>query len=183
MGTKFDSINEKHKKFIEKQKMFVVGSASPTGHMSVSPKGMDAFKILDENHIVWMNFSGSTNETSAHIQEDNRMTILFNSFDKNPLILKLYGTAEVIHNKDPQWDELKSHFKNIFGIRQFFKMEVELVLTSCGYGVPMYDYIGERNLIEKWAEKKGEEGMRDYWIKNNTKTINGKDTNLMELSK
>ncbi len=183
MGTKFDSINKKHKEFIQKQKMFVIGSAGADGYINVSPKGMDSFKILDENHVVWMNFSGSANETSAHVQENARMTVMFNSFDEKPLILKLYGQAQVIHERDDSWDEMKSHFKEFFGIRQFFKMEVELVLTSCGYGVPKYEYAGDRDLLEPWAKRKGEKGIKEYWEKNNTKTLNGKDTKIMELSK
>ena len=183
MAVKFDSINKAHREFIEKQKMFVIGSAGAEGFINVSPKGMDSLKIIDENTVVWMNHTGSGNETSAHVQENGRMTIMFNSFDKTPMILKLYGKAVVIHDKDERWEEMSSNFTEFIGARQFFEMKVELVLTSCGFGVPQYKYIGERNKLQKWAEKKGREGMKLYWSEKNTKTLNGVDTKVMELSK
>ena len=183
MAVKFDSINKAHREFIEKQKMFVIGSAGAEGFINVSPKGMDSLKIIDENTVVWMNHTGSGNETSAHVQENGRMTIMFNSFDKTPMILKLYGKATVIHDKDERWEEMSSYFAEFIGARQFFEMKVELVLTSCGFGVPQYKYIGERNKLQKWAEKKGREGMKLYWSEKNTKTLNGVDTKVMELSK
>jgi len=183
MAVKFDSINKAHREFIEKQKMFVIGSAGAEGFINVSPKGMDSLKIIDENTVVWMNHTGSGNETSAHVQENGRMTIMFNSFDKTPMILKLYGKSTVIHDKDERWEEMSFHFTEFIGARQFFEMKVELVLTSCGFGVPQYKYIGERNKLQKWAEKKGREGMKLYWSEKNTKTLNGGDTKVMELSK
>jgi hypothetical protein len=183
MAVKFESINKVHRAFIEKQKMFVIGSAGADGFVNVSPKGMDSFKIIDENTVVWMNHTGSGNETSAHVQENGRMTIMFSSFDKIPLILKLYGEATVIHDADSKWDEMSAHFEEFVGARQFFEMKVELVLTSCGFGVPQYKYIGERNKLQKWAEKKGREGMKAYWSEKNVVTLNGIQTNVMEKSK
>jgi hypothetical protein len=182
MAVKFDSINKAHTEFIEQQKMFFIGSAGAQGYINVSPKGMDTLKIIDENTVVWLNYTGSGNETSAHVQENGRMTIMFNSYDKAPLILKLYGKATVIHEKDSRWDELSSHFETHVGIRQFFELKVELVLTSCGYGVPEYEYIGQRNTLKKWAEKKGREGINEYWAENNTVTLDGVETKIMEKS-
>ena len=100
MAVKFKSINKAHREFIEKQKMFFIGSAGAEGFINVSPKGMDTLKIINENTVIWLNHTGSGNETSAHVQENGRMTIMFNSFDKTPMILKLYGKAKVIHDKD-----------------------------------------------------------------------------------
>jgi len=183
MAVKFDKINEAHKKFIEAQKMFVIGSAGANGFINVSPKGMDSFRIIDENTIVWLNYTGSGNETSAHVQENGRMTVMFNSFDKAPLILKLYGTAEVIHSKDKEWDEMMGYFDASVGVRQFFKMNVELVLTSCGYAVPKYEFVGERDTLKKWIDNKGEEGIKEYWQENNVVTLDGKETHIMQKSK
>lgn len=182
MAVKFESINIAHKEFIEKQKMFVIGSAGAEGFINVSPKGMDSFKIIDENTVIWMNHTGSGNETSAHVQENRRMTILFNSFDKAPMILKLYGQATVIHDKDESWKEMSSHFPEYIGARQFFEMKVELVLTSCGFGVPQYKYIGERNTLQKWAENKGRDGIKVYWSEKNVETLDGIKTNILEKS-
>ncbi|HIP29235.1 MAG TPA: pyridoxamine 5'-phosphate oxidase family protein [Sulfurospirillum arcachonense] len=183
MAVKFKSINKAHKEFIEKQKMFVIGSAGAEGFINISPKGMDSFKIVDENTVVWMNHTGSGNETSAHVQENGRMTIMFNSFDKAPMILKLYGSATVVHDADEHWEEMSTYFPEYVGARQFFEMKVELVLTSCGFGVPQYKYIGERNTLKKWAEKKGRKGMKSYWSEKNVETLDGMPTNVMEKSK
>lgn len=182
MAVKFDSINKAHKEFIEKQKMFFIGSAGAEGFINVSPKGMDTLKIIDENTVVWLNHTGSGNETSAHVQENGRMTIMFNSFDKAPMILKLYGKAKVIHDKDESWEEISSYFNTFVGARQFFEMHVELVLTSCGFGVPQYKYIGERNKLQKWAQKKGREGMKAFWVENNIETLDGVPTHIIEMS-
>ena len=182
MAVKFDSINKAHIEFIEKQKMFFIGSAGAQGYINVSPKGMDTLKITDENTVVWLNYTGSGNETSAHVQENGRMTIMFNSFDKAPLILKLYGHAAVIHEKDSRWDEMVGHFESHVGIRQFFEMKVELVLTSCGYGVPEYEFKGERNTLKKWAEQKGREGIKAYWAEKNVETLDGEQTHILQKS-
>ena len=183
MAVKFDSINKEHKKFIEAQKMFVVGSAGADGFINISPKGMESFKIMDENTVVWVNYTGSGNETSAHVQENGRMTVLFNSFEKAPLVLKLYGKAKVIHECDARWDEMVSHFDTSVATRQVFEMKVELVLTSCGYAVPEYKFIKERDTLKKWSDKKGREGIKKYWKENNTHTLNGVETNILKLSK
>ncbi len=183
MAVKFENINEEHKAFIAKQKMFVVGSAGADGFINVSPKGMDSLKILDEKTVIWVNYTGSGNETSAHVQENGRMTIMFNSYDKAPMIMKLYGTAEVFHNADESWEALLSHFSFKEGARQIFKLNVELLLTSCGYAVPQYTYVGERETLKKWVEKKGEEGIKAYWQENNVETLNGVKTNILERSK
>lgn len=182
MAVKFDSINKVHKEFIEQQKMFFIGSAGAEGYINVSPKGMDTFKIIDENTVVWLNHTGSGNETSAHVQENGRMTIMFNSFDKAPMILKLYGKAKVIHEKDDEWEEMSSYFDAFVGARQFFEMHVELVLTSCGFGVPQYKYIGERNKLQKWANKVGREGMAEFWKENNQVTLDGVETKVLDKS-
>ncbi len=182
MAVKFDSINEGHKTFIEAQKMFVIGSAGADGFINVSPKGMDTFKIVDENTVVWLNLTGSGNETSAHVQENGRMTVMFNSYDKAPMILKLYGKATVIHHKDARWEEMSVHFEKQVGTRQFFEMKVELVLTSCGYAVPQYEFIKERDTLKKWSDKKGREGIEEYWAENNVETLDGVETNVLKLS-
>lgn len=183
MAVKFYEINREHREFIEKQKMFFIGSAGAEGFINVSPKGMDSFRILDAKSVLWLNHTGSGNETSAHVQENGRMTIMFNSFDKKPMIMKLYGQAKVYHGADDEWEELLSHFPEYEGVRQLFKMDLELLLTSCGFGVPQYKYIGERNSLQKWAKAKGHEGMKAYWAEKNSETLDGVQTNIMELSK
>jgi len=155
MAIKFESINKAHKEFIEKQKMFVIGSAGADGFINVSPKGMDTLRILDDKTVIWLNYTGSGNETSAHVQENGRMTIMFNAYDNTPMIMKLYGQAEVFHSADNDWDELIAHFPKTEGARQIFKLHVELLLTSCGYAVPKYDFVEN---FRKMGREKGERG-------------------------
>jgi len=183
MAIKFESINKEHKAFIEKQKMFVIGSAGADGFINVSPKGMDTLRILDDKTVIWLNYTGSGNETSAHVQENGRMTIMFNSYDNTPMIMKLYGQAKVFHSADKDWNTLIAHFPKTEGARQVFKLHVELLLTSCGYAVPKYEFVEERKTLEKWVEKKGQKGIKEYWQENNLETLDGVKTNVMELSK
>ena len=178
MGKQFDSINEKHREMIGKQKIFFVATAPKSGKINLSPKGCDSFRILDENRVIWLNLTGSGNETAAHLLEDERMTIMFCSFDETPLILRLYGTAKAIHPRDPQWDELLSHFPEFPGPRQIFDMNVEMVQTSCGFAVPIYDFVEEREKLNDWAQKKGPEGIEEYWHTDNAASLDGKPTGI-----
>jgi len=178
MAEKFDSINQEHIDFIKKQHLFFIGTAGAEGFINVSPKGMDTLKVIAPNKVIWLNHTGSGNESSAHVQENGRMTIMFCSFDKKPLILKLYGDAKVIHPRDKAWDEMTEHFDIFVGARQFFEIDITLVLTSCGFGVPKYKYIGERNGLIKWADNAGKDGMKKYWEEKNQVTLDGKATNI-----
>lgn len=179
MGKQSFEISDKLKKFIEEQKIFFVGTAAAEGRINISPKGMDSLKVVSDNRVVWLNVTGSANETSAHVQENARMTIMFAAFEGKPMILRLYGEAKVIHKNDPEWNELFSLFNPIPGARQIFDLTVDLVLTSCGMAVPFFDYAEEREQLKKWALKKGEEGIKKYWEKKNQVSLDGKPTNIM----
>lgn len=157
------------------KKIFFVGTAGEDTRVNVSPKGMDSFRVLDANRVLWLNVTGSGNETAAHIQETNRMTIMFCAFDGNPLILRLYGTAKEIKPTDPNWNELFSSFPPTPGARQIFDMAVDLVHTSCGMAVPNFDYKEDRELLNNWAEKKGPEGIEKYWEEKNSVSLDGKE--------
>lgn len=178
MAERFTRLDEKLKAFIRAQHLYFVGTAGAQGHVNVSPKGMDSFRILDDSTVVWLNLTGSGNETAAHVLENGRMTVMFCSFDKQPLIMRLFGLATVIHPRDARWAELSALFPAHPGARQVFVLALELVLTSCGYGVPYYRLEGERPTLTKWAENRGEAGIRDYWAEKNTKSIDGKDTGI-----
>jgi hypothetical protein len=179
MGQRYSEISDKLKQFIEDQKIFFVGTATADSRVNVSPKGMDSLRVLDKNRVVWLNVTGSGNETSSHIQENPRMTIMFAAFEGNPMILRLYGNAKVIHKKDPEWKELFSLFNPIPGARQVFDLAIDLVQTSCGMAVPFFDYIEEREQLRNWAVKKGEEGLKEYWQEKNQVSLDGKLTNIM----
>lgn len=181
MADQYDELNEKHIEFIAKQHMFFVGTAGEEGFVNVSPKGMDSFHIINNSTVAWLNLTGSGNETAAHLLEVNRMTIMFCSFDKQPLIMRIYGKAKTIHPRDKEWSELKSLFPEYKGARQIFELDIELVQTSCGYAVPKYDYKEERQTLLKWADKKGPEGVEEYWKENNTKSLNNKETGIIKL--
>ncbi|MDQ6956444.1 MAG: pyridoxamine 5'-phosphate oxidase family protein [Mariprofundaceae bacterium] len=167
MGEKYTSIPDKQLEFIKQQKMYFVGTATADSRINISPKGMDSFVVLNANRVLWLNVTGSGNESAAHLQKNDRMTIMFCSFEKVPLILRLYGHARMVLTGDDDWDELYSLFEPIAGARQIFDVSVDLVHTSCGYGVPLYDFVGERQTLKKWAEKKGDDGIRDYWLDKN----------------
>lgn len=180
MGKRYSEIPDKLKQFIEEQKIFFVGTAAADGRVNVSPKGMDSLRILDANRVLWLSVTGSGNETSAHVQANPRMTIMFAALEGNPMILRLYGCARVIHKNDPDWKDKVTLFGSLPGARQIFDMTVDLVQTSCGMGVPFYEYAGEREQLIEWANKKGEEGIKEYWREKNQESIDGKKTHIIE---
>lgn len=178
MAEQFPELEPKHIQFIQQQHLFFVGTAASEGHINVSPKGMDTFRVTSPSEVVWLNLTGSGNETAAHLLENPRMTVMFCSFDKQPLIMRLYGQASAVHPRDGGWPELAALFQDDVGARQIFRLEVELVQTSCGYAVPRYDLRDERPTLTKWAEQKGREGIEQYWREKNTLSLDGKDTGI-----
>lgn len=180
MGTKYDKLNNKIIDFIEQQKIFFVASATSDSYINLSPKGMDSLKILDNNRVIWMNATGSTNETSAHVQRDGRMTIMFSSFEKEPLIVKLIGTAKVVHKNDNEWEKLSPYLPDMPGARQIFDLKIDFALTVCGMAVPFFEYKGERNDLKKWAKEQGDEGLKKYWEKKNQLSLNNEPTYILE---
>lgn len=177
MAQRFDELSEKHIQFINKQKIFFVGTATVDSRVNISPKGLDSLRVLNKSRIAWLNLTGSGNETAAHLQIQSRMTLMFCSFEGEPLVL--YGAARVIHRHDPQWSELISLFPPLPGARQIFDLSIDLVQTSCGFGVPLYTYAGQRQLLLDWATKKGEEGVQRYWRERNQSSLDGIPTNII----
>ncbi len=179
MGKRFDSITDHHRTFIEAQKLFFVATAAPDGRVNLSPKGLDTLRVLDEQTVVWLNGTGSGNETAAHLLDSPRMTLMFCAFEGNPLILRLYGEAEVYSPRDAAWGELVGLFPPLGGARQIFKLHVDLVQTSCGFGVPLYSYEGDRELMHTWAARKGEDGLEAYWREKNQLSLDGRPTHIL----
>jgi len=180
MGQRYTELSDKLKQFIENQSIFFTGTAAADGRVNISPKGMDSLRVLGKNRVVWLSVTGSGNETSAHVQENSRMTLMFAAFEGKPVILRLYGDAKVIHNTDPEWDELFYLFDPLPGARQIFDLSISLIQTSCGMAVPFFDYIGEREQLNDWATKKGDQGIREYWNDKNQTSLDGKPTHIME---
>jgi len=180
MGKKYPEINEKHQTFIKQQMMYFVATAPNGGRINLSPKGIDSLQVMNENRVVWLNLTGSGNETAAHLLEDDRMTVMFCAFEGDPKILRLYGHARAIHQRDSEWEELLALFPETNGARQLIDMQVGLVHTSCGFGVPLYDFAGQREELTRWIEKKGPEGIADYWQDRNAESLDGKPTGIFE---
>ena len=177
-----NKLNGTLRSFIEKQPMFFVASAGAEGRVNVSPKGMDTLKIIDDNHLIWLNLSGSGNETAAHVAENGRMTLMFCAFEGDARILRVYGSANVIHPRDAQWNALSQDFPKLAGSRQIFELTIDLAQTSCGSGVPFMDFKGSRGDEElvPYFEDMGPKGVEEFWRKKNVLTIDGKPTNLFE---
>ena len=176
-----ESLSQKDKDFIKNQKMFFVSSAPKEGKINLSPKGLDdTFKIVDDNKILWLNYFGSGNETAAHLLEDNRMTIMFCAFEGKPNILRLYCTARAIQEKDEEWSEYTSHFTTPRAARQVFEVTIENVNSSCGMGVPLYDFVEQREDLTKYYDKRNDDDYKRYMKKNNQVSFDGKPTKLFE---
>ncbi len=166
--------------FIKEQKIFFTATAPQKGRINLSPKGIDTFRCIDNKTVAYLDLTGSGNETSAHLNEDSRMTIMFCSFSDNPLILRLYGQGKVIRPRDKEWQTFYSLFKPLPGERQIIVLEVDSAQTSCGFGVPVYEFKEERKTLIEWANKKGEQGIYEYWEAKNLKSIDGLPTKLLE---
>ncbi|MEM1046944.1 MAG: pyridoxamine 5'-phosphate oxidase family protein [Pseudomonadota bacterium] len=175
-------LNENFKTFIREQPMFFVATADTTGRVNVSPKGLDTLRIVADNRIVWLSLSGSGNETAAHVQATGRMTLMFCAFEGSARILRVYGQARVIHPRDDDWAKMIGQFPRLAGSRQIFDLEIDLVQTSCGSGVPVMELRhsrGETELEPYYAEM-GEDGVVNYWRRKNVETIDGKPTGIFD---
>ncbi len=180
MGQRFERIGGRHRDFIEAQKLFFVATAARDGYVNVSPKGLDSLRVLNEQTVVWLNGTGSGNETAAHLLDTPRMTLMFCAFEDNPLILRLYGEAVTYHPRDLEWSTYIGLFAPLASARQIYKLHVSLVQTSCGFGVPLFDFQGDRELMHTWAAKKGEDGIEAYWQEKNQLSLDGQPTAIFD---
>ena len=182
MGKFHESIADHHKEFIESQHLFFVSTAplNGNGHINLSPKGLDSFRILSNTRVAYMDIIGSGNETSAHILENGRITFMFCAFGGPPNILRLYGKGYTVLPGDPEWPELSSYFNLLPSTRQIIAADIFKVQTSCGFGVPYYAYTGERDHAHQWAEKKGPQGLEEYKKEKNLVSIDGLPTALAQ---
>lgn len=160
--------------------MFFVASAPLTadGHVNLSPKGMDCLRILGPLQVAYLDLTGSGNETSAHLQENGRITLMFCAFEGPPNILRLYGKGRTVVIGTPEWDQLWPLFPSYPGMRQIIVVDVERVQTSCGFAVPLYEFKGQRETLKKWAIAKGDDGLVEYWKEKNMTSIDGLPTPL-----
>ncbi len=176
----YDHITKRIEKFISKQKIFFVATATDKSRINLSPKGMDSFRVIDKNKVLWLNLTGSGNETAAHLNVNGRITIMFCSFEGAPMILRLYGTGSVINPNDDKWAEAVANFPVLAGTRQIIDIDIETVQTSCGMSIPYFDFKEERLELDTWAKQKGKEGLKDYWKEKNEVSIDGIPTKIQE---
>lgn len=179
MGKRFSEISPENQTFIRQQKMFFVGTAAQEGRVNISPKGMDTLRVVNASKVVWLNLTGSGNETAAHLLKNDRMTIMFCAFEGKPMILRLYGTAHIYHQRDTSYQHLIELFPEIAGARQVIEMNVELVQESCGFAVPEMDFVEQRTILKDWAIKQGQDRIEQYWKDRNTSSIDGYQTNTV----
>jgi hypothetical protein len=183
MAKRFSSLEATHSEFILKQRIFFVASAAREGRVNVSPKDGGSLRILSANRVAYLDQTGSGNETAAHIRAHKRLTLMFCAFEGAPVILRLYGQGSVLARGTTAYrDLIASAFggEEAPGARQIVALDVDLVLTSCGFGVPLFDYAGERPTLTRWAEAKGETGLEEYRRMKNTFSIDGYPTGILE---
>ena len=175
MAKLYDELDDRLREFIAGQKMFFVGSAprSDEGLINISPKGMDSFRVLDSKTVAYLDYTGSGIESIAHVKENGRFVIMFCSFDKSPFILRLHGRADVIERHSSDWPDLRPLFPESRMARAIIKLSITRIADSCGWGVPMYDYVGERNQYPTYADQITDEKLRDAQLEDNMKSIDG----------
>lgn len=185
MGKFFETINTSHRSFIENQHIFFVATAplGKDGRVNLSPKGLDCFIVFSEQEVGYMDLISSGNETSAHTLENGRITFMFCSFEEKPNILRLYGKARTILPCSKEWDKYAPHFSIYPSTRQLIVANIDLVQTSCGFGVPLFDYAGEREIHFEWAERKGADGLDQYIREKNLVSLDGLPTVLAQHEK
>lgn len=168
-------IDSEVEQFILQQHVFFVATApiAPEGHVNLSPKGLDSFRVLDRRTVAYLDLTGSGVETIAHLKENGRITLMFCAFEGKPKIVRLYGRGEVLEPGHPEFGCLRVHFPSLPGARAIIRVRVEQVSQSCGYGVPLYQYVGQRRDLLLWADRKGSSGLRDYQLRHNQRSIDG----------
>lgn len=179
MAKFYTKLDDSLQQFITSQHLFFTATAPTSGRINLSPKGIDSFRCLDSSTVAYLDLTGSGNETAAHLLENGRMTIMFCSFTEKPLILRLYGYGRTVREGHPDWDELSVHFDITPGMRQIVVMTIDSVQTSCGFGVPLYEFKQHRDTLIDWAAKKGEDGIRQYWHDKNQISIDGLPTEIL----
>lgn len=175
MSKVHESINPRLQAFIAAQKMFFVATAPVRGgHVNVSPKGIGGtFSVVDDHTVAYLDITASGAETIAHLRENGRITLMFCSFDRSPNIVRLHGTGRVIALYDDEYADWIGRFTETRGARAVIVVDVERVSDSCGYGLPLMDYAGERELLPEHMERKGEDGQQEYRRLKNRASVDG----------
>lgn len=175
MGKTYDRIEPGHREWMDEQHLFFVATAPSggDGHVNLSPKGYDTFRVLDDHTVAYLDLTGSGVETVAHLRDNGRLTVMFCAFEGRPRILRLYGTGRVVLPGSTEWDEWAPRFELHPGARAIICLAVDEVRTSCGYAVPFMDHVGERETLREWTENKGDDGVSRYHAERNAESIDG----------
>ncbi len=175
MGKTFENLQTEHIEFLGEQKMFFVASAplAADGHVNVSPKGLDSLRVISDTRIAYLDLAGSGIETVAHLRENQRIVVMVCAFVGPPNILRVYGRGKVTLPSDPKWAEAAARFPHYPSARSIVTIDVHRVVTSCGYGVPFYEFTGERSQLTAWGERKTPEQMREYQSEKNRTSMDG----------
>jgi hypothetical protein len=175
MGKVFDGIDEKLAAWIAAQRMFFVATAprGDAGHVNLSPKGLDSFLVLNPQSVAYLDLVGSGAETIAHLRENGRITLMFCAFEGLPRIVRLYGRGEVLEPGDADFAPLAARFSRYPSTRSVIRIALSRIADSCGYGVPLMEFKGDRSHVADWAERKGAEGLRRYQVEKNRESLDG----------
>ncbi len=174
MGKVLDALDPKLTDWIGEQHVFFVATApSAGGHVNLSPKGHDCFRVLDDRTVAYLDLTGSGAETIAHTRENGRITVMFCAFDGPPRILRMFGVGEAHPHGSTRYEELVGGFPDLPGARSIVTVAIDRVQTSCGFSIPFMEYQDERPTLQQWAERQGDDGLAEYWADRNAESIDG----------
>ena len=180
MAKFYDALDDKLIAFIEAQPVFFIASAAREGRVNLSPKGLDTFRVFGPNLVAYLDITGSGNETAAHAKAGGRATIMFCSFSRNPLVLRLYGRASAGGPGSALWAELRDRFELYPGARQIIVFDIDSVQTACGFAVPEMTLEKHRPTLTKYWKTKGEAATAEYRERKNKVSIDGLPTGYGE---
>jgi Pyridoxamine 5'-phosphate oxidase len=176
MGKVHDTLDGRLREFVEAQRLYFVGTApsGDAGHVNVSPKGhSDTFTVLDEHSVAYLDLTGSGAEGIAHIRDNGRVTVMFCAFEGPPDIVRLQGTGRVVLPGETEWEALLARFPYHPGARAVIVVELDRISSSCGFAVPLYDYVGDRTLLDDHFGRKSPEQIHEYHRSKNAVSIDG----------
>lgn len=176
MGKIFPAIDDDLARWLAAQHLFFVATApsGDDGHVNCSPKGRASFYVLGPTTVCYVDFTGSGVETIAHLADNGRIVLMFCAFDGGPRIVRMHGRGEVLLPDDEDFAGLLEGFgQRALGVRAVIRIEVTRIADSCGYGVPIYKFVADRETMVNWADKLGEAGVADYWQAKNRDSIDG----------
>lgn len=175
MAKIYETISSELQEWLEQQKIFFVATApmARESHVNCSPKGGDTFRVINDHEVAYLDLTGSGIETAAHVQENGRIVIMFCAFDGAPKIVRLHGTGEVVYPSHADFAELSQRFPTKLGTRAIMRVKITRISDSCGYQVPLFDFVAPRDVLDNWCEKKGADGLAEYRRTKNQTSIDG----------